>query len=60
MCVINVPGTFGDQKKITDPLNLEVWMVMSYHVDAGDQTQVLCKKYPKPLSHHSRPCKRYF
>lgn len=31
MSVINVSGTFGDQKKIIDPLNLEVWMVMSYH-----------------------------
>lgn len=50
VCTTNVPGAFGDQKAM-DSLNLEPWMVMSYHLGTADQTQVLCKnKYSNPLS----------
>ena len=31
------------QKRVSDPLALESWMVVSYHVGAGNWTQVLCK-----------------
>ena len=31
------------QKEVLDPLELELWMVVSCHVGAGNRTQVLCK-----------------
>ena len=30
-------GTHGGQKRPSDPLELELWMAMSYHVGAGNQ-----------------------
>lgn len=45
MCTVCVmPGTCG-QMKISYPLELELWMSVSYHVDAGNQTWVLCKMW---------------
>jgi hypothetical protein len=37
------PDTQRDQKRESDCLELELQMVVSHHVDAGNQTQVLCK-----------------
>lgn len=34
MCV----GAHGDQKRKKDPLELELWKVVSHHVGAEDQT----------------------
>ena len=36
-------GALGYQKKVPDPLKLELWMVVAYYVGAGNQIQVLCK-----------------
>jgi hypothetical protein len=37
-------STQGGQKRTLEPLGLESRMVVSLHVDAGHQTQVLCKR----------------
>lgn len=34
----------GGQKKVLDPLKLKLSMIVSYHVGAGYQTMILCKK----------------
>ena len=31
------------QKRVLDPLDLELWVAVNSNVDAGSQTQVLCK-----------------
>lgn len=36
MCITCVPDACGNQKKITDSLELELQVVMSCHVDAGN------------------------
>lgn len=36
-----VHATLGDEKKVLDPLEPSLWMVMSGHVDFGNQTWVL-------------------
>lgn len=33
--------TLRGRKRAPDPLKLQLWMVVSHHVGAGDQTQVL-------------------
>jgi hypothetical protein len=38
-----VCGTHGVQKRTLDSLQLELWMAVSHHVDAGNQAQVLNK-----------------
>lgn len=45
-----------------DLLNLQLWMVESHHVDARNQTQVLCesKKCTKPLSHFHNPVGAFY
>lgn len=43
MCITDVLGIHGDHKKASDPLELELRMVVNYHVDVGDQICVLCK-----------------
>lgn len=40
---MHMPGAQGGQKMMSDPLELELLMVVSCHVGAGNQTQVLCK-----------------
>lgn len=32
--------TYGSRKRVLDPLELELKMVLSYYVSAGNQTQV--------------------
>lgn len=50
MCV---PGVHRDQIWVSDSLKLELQAVMSCHVVAMNQTQILCKsrECPLPLSH---------
>lgn len=38
-----VPGVLGDQKRALDLLELELWVVLSHHVDVENQTQALWK-----------------
>lgn len=37
------PSAYRGQKKVLGPLELELQIVMSCRVRAGNQTQVLCK-----------------
>lgn len=39
LCTTHVPGAQESQKRILDPLVLELWMVVSPHVGAGYQTE---------------------
>lgn len=43
MCVTCVPGIQGSKKRALGPLELDLWMIVSHHVDAGNQTQVIRK-----------------
>ena len=50
-----MPGTHYGQKRVLEPVELRLQMVVSHHVDAGNQSQVLCKSsqcsYPlSPMS----------
>lgn len=56
MCTICVPSALRVQKRRLE-LELELEMVISQHVSAGNQTQVLYKsrKFSSPLSHLSSP-----
>lgn len=38
-----VPDACEGQKRLSDALELELKMIVSYHVRAGIQSQVLCK-----------------
>lgn len=40
MCTFYVPGALGAQKA-SDPLELELWLVVSHHVSAGDHLGLL-------------------
>lgn len=31
-----VPGAFGSQDRVLDSLEMELWMLISHHLDAGD------------------------
>jgi hypothetical protein len=42
LCITRVPGASRGQE-VSDPSELELLMVMSYHVGTGDQVQVLCR-----------------
>ena len=42
MCTACIAGAYSGQKML-DPMELEGRMVRSYHVGAGNRTQVLCK-----------------
>lgn len=35
-CVTRMPGARGGQKNVSDPLELEIQMTVSHHVDAGN------------------------
>ena len=54
MCISTmcVHGVCGEQKKALDLLELELQMVKSYHMNAVNQTQGLCKsnKYSWAIS----------
>lgn len=56
MGTIGIPGGSGGQKKAPDPLKLELWMIVSHHVDAGNQSWVLCKT--STLNHLALPTPR--
>lgn len=43
MCTTSMPSALGGQKKILDPLEQELWVVVSHHVGAKNQTWVLSK-----------------
>lgn len=48
------------QKRVSEALELKLWMVRSHHVDAGNRTLVLCKKkqvfkFAKPSFQSSPP-----
>lgn len=42
-CLGRVPGARGGQKSVFESLGLELQIVVSHHVGAGKQTQVLHK-----------------
>lgn len=42
-CAMPMPGTLRGQKLALDPLELELQVIISYHVGTGNQTLVLCK-----------------
>lgn len=54
-CTKCTPDARRDQKKALIPQGLELQMLGSHHVSAGNWSQVLCEssKYSKPLSHSS-------
>ena len=43
LCASCLPSTVGDQKRMSDPLELALQMVVSSHVGAGNPTQILWK-----------------
>lgn len=44
LCMTYVTGTFEEeQKRVLDPWELELWMVISYHVCAENEIQILCQ-----------------
>lgn len=43
----------GEVKRGLDPLGLGLWMVVSYSVDGGNQTQVLGNSSKALASHHT-------
>lgn len=43
MCIMCMPGAWGGQKRVSDPLWPLLHMVVSHHVGADNWTRVLCK-----------------
>lgn len=43
MCTMCVPGACGGQRKVLDPPELELQVVVSHDIGAGDSTQILHK-----------------
>ena len=43
MCTTQMPTAPKDQTRASDSLRLELQMVISHYVGAGNQTRVLCK-----------------
>lgn len=43
LCTMYVFGVQGDQKKVLNPVELDLQVVVSHHVGSGTQTWVLCK-----------------
>lgn len=43
MCTVCVPDAYRGQKRVVDPLEIDLQMTVSYFVSARNQTQVLCK-----------------
>lgn len=43
MCVPYMSGVPGDHRKKLNPLELELQIILSHHVGAENQSQVLCK-----------------
>ena len=61
VCITCVPGAYGGPKA-SDPLNLELQMVVSCHVGAGKQTNALYKSTTcfEPLACLSSPSSAMF
>lgn len=56
MGIMCIPGVHRDQMRVSDSLKLEVPTVMSCHLVATNQIQILCKSRQSPyLSHHANP-----
>ena len=57
VCAPHVCSTHRGQKMASEIMKLELRMVVSHHVDAGNQTQVFCKssQCSSALSHLSNP-----
>jgi hypothetical protein len=57
LCVTCMTGAHEGQKRVLDPLEQNLQIVVSHHVTAGNWTCVLCKsnKCSYPLSHISDP-----
>lgn len=53
-CITYIPGSCGDQKCTSEPLELKFWMTVNCPVGAEDQTLNLCKSNEGSwlLSHH--------
>jgi hypothetical protein len=43
VCALHVYSAQGDQKRVSDPLGLNLQIVVSHHVGAGTQTLVPSK-----------------
>lgn len=43
VCTVCVPSAHRDQKGMSDPLELQLTMVVNHYVSAGNWTQALCK-----------------
>ena len=52
-CASPVSGACRSHKRASDPLKLELWVVVSHYVDTGNQIWFLCKsnQCSKQLSH---------
>ena len=55
LCTMCMLGEHRDQKRVSDTLTLELWVVLNCHVGAGNQTWALCKSNScsNMLSHSS-------
>lgn len=63
ICLVEcVYGNHGGQKKVLDTLQFQILLVLSCHMDAGIQFQVLCNDYKcfLPLGHFSIPKNIFF
>ena len=38
-----MPVALSDQKRVLDSLKLVLWVIVSHHFSAGDQTWVFCE-----------------
>lgn len=52
-CTMYIEDGFRDQKRVVDPLELKIQMILSFCVDIGNWTQIFCKSSmsSEPLSH---------
>lgn len=41
MCTVCMPDTYVGQKRALNPLKLELWVVVSPHMGARNQSQIL-------------------
>lgn len=41
LCTMCMPDTHRGQKRVSNPLELELWMVVNHHVGAGSQACIL-------------------
>lgn len=48
MCTMSVLGTHGSQRRAINLIGVDLYMVVSHHVSAGNLTQVLLKPPLQP------------